>query len=517
MSEPQQAMSDPQQAIDIKGLIESTEDLPGLSPVVSKVMELIKTNDASAKSLAEVIQNDNTLTTKVLRVVNSAYYALPSKVTTIAQAVVILGLDTIKNLVLSMSIMELLVSDSEQVHQIQNLWERSLFMGVTARQIASLREDDINPDEAFIAGLLADVGMLMFIKHAAGTYIPLMKREQDGEELAVMEQQTFGVDHCGIGTMLAEKWGFPEKLSKPIGWHHDLKGTEGVDEELKTLCKISLFAQRCAATFYHSNLKESMKETRLEAEDAFGLESKELEDFLVEVFDEVEKSAEFFGVKLEQQANYAEILQNANHELSEMNLSYEQMNRKLIKANKRAEKLARQLQDANDKLKELVNIDSLTGVNNRRSMERILEHEFKRAQRYDRHLAILMMDIDHFKKVNDTHGHQQGDFILKELSEKVGEALRDTDMLVRYGGEEFLIMLPETKLYSARITAERIRRLIEGHEFAHPPDSTMHVTISIGLAELLNEENCTSTEALIKFADLKLYEAKENGRNRIAF
>jgi HD-like signal output (HDOD) protein len=88
-------------------------------------MELIKTNDASAKSLAEVIQNDNTLTTKVLRVVNSAYYAIPSKVSTIAQAVVILGLDTIKNLVLSMSIMELLVSDSDQVQQIQNLWESS--------------------------------------------------------------------------------------------------------------------------------------------------------------------------------------------------------------------------------------------------------------------------------------------------------------------------------------------------------------------------------------------------------
>ena len=108
-------MSETLHAIDIRALLESTEDLPGLSPVVSKVMELIKTNDASAKSLAEVIQNDNTLTTKVLRVVNSAYYAIPSKVSTIAQAVVILGLDTIKNLVLSMSIMELLVSDSDQV------------------------------------------------------------------------------------------------------------------------------------------------------------------------------------------------------------------------------------------------------------------------------------------------------------------------------------------------------------------------------------------------------------------
>jgi diguanylate cyclase (GGDEF)-like protein len=510
-------MSETQQVIDIQGLLESSTDLPGLSPVVSKVMELIKTNDASAKSLAEVIQNYNTLTTKVLRVVNSAYYAIPSKVSTIAQAVVILGLDTIKNLVLSMSIMELLVSDSEEVQQIQNLWERSLFMGVTARQIASLRDDEINPDEAFISGLLADVGMLMFIKHAAGTYIPLMKREHDGEDLIVLEREIFGIDHCEIGTQLAEKWGFPDKLAKPIAWHHNADGAEGLDPELKTLSRISLFAQRCAATFYHKNLKESMKETRLEAEDAFGLESKELEDFLVEVFDEVEKSADFFGVKLEQQANYAEILQNANRELGEMNLSYEQMNRKLTKANERAEKLAKQLQEANNKLEELVNIDSLTGVNNRRSMDRILEHEYKRAQRYDRHLALLMMDIDHFKNVNDTHGHQQGDIILKELSEIVGEVLRDTDMLVRYGGEEFLIMLPETKLYSARITAERIRRLIDGHEFSHPPRSTMHITISIGVAELLNEESCTSTEALIKYADLKLYEAKENGRNRIAF
>jgi diguanylate cyclase (GGDEF)-like protein len=449
--------------------------------------------------------------------VNSAYYAIPSKVSTIAQAVVILGLDTIKNLVLSMSIMELLVSDSDQVQQIQNLWERSLFMGVTARQIASLREDQINPDEAFISGLLADVGMLMFIRHASGSYMPMMAREQEGEDLIAMEQEIFGIDHCQIGTMLAEKWGFPEKLSKPIGWHHDVTGSEDLSADLKTLAKISMFAQRCAATFYHSNLQESMKETRLEAGEAFGLESDELEDFLVEVFDEVEKSAEFFGVKLEQKANYAEILQNANRELGEMNLSYEQMNKKLMKANERSEKLAKQLQEANTKLEELVNVDSLTGINNRRSMDRILEHEYKRAQRYKRHLSLLMLDIDLFKKVNDTFGHQQGDFILKELSAIVGNVLRDTDMLVRYGGEEFLIMLPETKLYSARITAERIRRLVEGHEFVHPPDSTMQVTVSIGVAELLNEDTCTSADMLIKFADLKLYEAKENGRNRIAF
>ncbi|MBC8478031.1 MAG: GGDEF domain-containing protein [Candidatus Delongbacteria bacterium] len=511
-------MNDTLQSLDIKTLLDNPGDIPALSPVVSKVLSLIRSEDVSAKELAGVIQNDNSLTMKVLKVVNSAYYAIPSKISTIAQAVVILGFDTIKNLVLSMSILELLVSNTEQVKQVQNLWERSLFMAVTARQIAVRRKEKANPDEAFIAGLLADVGMLMFVRHAADSYIPLVIREQEGvEDLTSMEREIFDVDHCAVGMKLAEKWGFPDKLSQPIAWHHDMTNADDMSAELEELSRITLFARRCASVIYHQNLEDSMRDARLQAEIAFGMENDQLDEFLVEVFDEVEKTADFFGVKLEEQANYMEILQEANRKLSQMNLSYEQMNQKLRKANERAEKLAAQLQEANAKLQELVNIDPLTGVHNRRSMTQFLEHEYVRARRYDRHLALLLLDIDHFKKVNDTFGHPQGDSILREMSNLIKGLLRDTDMLVRYGGEEFLVMLPEAKLYAARIAAERIRRNVETHDFAHLPDSTMHITISIGVTELLNEEVCNSTEELIKAADLKLYEAKENGRNRIAF
>ncbi len=511
-------MSDAVKTLDIQVLLEDQSEIPSLSPVVSKVLDLIRSENASAKELAEVIQNDNSLTTKVLKVVNSAYYAIPSKVATIAQAVVILGFDAVKNLVLSMSVLELLVSDTQEIKQVQKLWERSLFMAVTARQIATRRESIVNPDEAFIAALLADVGMLMFVRHAAEDYVPLVVREQRGEaELPVLERELFGTDHCKIGQQLAENWGFPDKLSEPIAWHHDMDAAEGLSTELEDVSRITLFARRCASVIYVEDLEKMMKECRLQAEITFGLSNEELDEFLLEVFDQVDKTADYFGVKLDQQANYMEILQEANRKLSQMNLSYEQMNQKLVKANERAERLASQLQDANEKLQELVNTDPLTGVLNRCSMEQSLLHEFTRARRYERQLAVMLIDIDHFKQVNDNFGHPQGDSVLKEMAEVVTEMLRDTDMMVRYGGEEFLIVMPETKLYAARIAAERIRRLVEGHEFTHLPGTPMFLTISIGVAELSNEDKCNSPEELVKASDLKLYEAKENGRNRIAF
>jgi diguanylate cyclase (GGDEF)-like protein len=156
--------------------------------------------------------------------------------------------------------------------------------------------------------------------------------------------------------------------------------------------------------------------------------------------------------------------------------------------------------------------DGLTGVYNRRFLEKRLAEEFERHKRYSRHFSIVMFDIDFFKKVNDTYGHQCGDFILKGVSAKVASMIRKTDFLARYGGEEFCCLLPETNLASATLLAERFRKSIADLNHVYQ-EKDISVTISLGVSELENQ--FSTPGCLLERADEALYQAKNSGRNRV--
>jgi two-component system, cell cycle response regulator len=157
-------------------------------------------------------------------------------------------------------------------------------------------------------------------------------------------------------------------------------------------------------------------------------------------------------------------------------------------------------------------IDGLTGAFNKRYLLEALEKEILRARRHERPLSLIMLDIDHFKKINDVHGHLAGDHVLKELGRLVHTRIRRDEIFARYGGEEFSIVLPETAIEGARQLAEGIRSKTHSTEFVFQ-NERIAVTISLGVAELSTEEK-TST-AFIKLADDRLYEAKRGGRNRV--
>ncbi|MEM1418438.1 MAG: GGDEF domain-containing protein [Myxococcota bacterium] len=157
-------------------------------------------------------------------------------------------------------------------------------------------------------------------------------------------------------------------------------------------------------------------------------------------------------------------------------------------------------------------VDGLTGIHNKRFLMDTLEREIPRARRHERPLALVMFDIDHFKSINDTYGHLAGDFVLKELAGIVKNRLRPDDVLGRYGGEEFAVVLPETDREGARVIAEELRTLIQEHAFLFEQER-INVTCSLGVA-IVGEE--TDVLGFIKDADEKLYAAKREGRNRVA-
>ncbi len=165
-----------------------------------------------------------------------------------------------------------------------------------------------------------------------------------------------------------------------------------------------------------------------------------------------------------------------------------------------------------EQMRHLAETDPLTETYNRRALLEKLTQEMDRAQRYDTILACLMIDIDNFKQVNDTHGHLIGDRILRQMANLLRREQRAVDIVARYGGEEFVVLLPETGVTGARIFAERILRRVSGYEFGEP-GRPVRITTSIGVATFPNEriEDCDS---MLRIADENLYKAKNDGRNR---
>jgi len=165
--------------------------------------------------------------------------------------------------------------------------------------------------------------------------------------------------------------------------------------------------------------------------------------------------------------------------------------------------------------KELTNRDELTKLYNRRYFFDRMERETERAKRYNRKLALLMIDIDHFKNYNDTYGHILGDELLRQLATTLDKNLRKVDIIARYGGEEFLVLLPETDKRSAQRVAEKVRKAVEKHDFHHksPNLGAGKVTVTIGVSAFPSDTD--SSFELLDMADKAMYYGKAQGRNRV--
>jgi diguanylate cyclase (GGDEF)-like protein len=171
--------------------------------------------------------------------------------------------------------------------------------------------------------------------------------------------------------------------------------------------------------------------------------------------------------------------------------------------------------EQNKQLLRLSTHDDLTGLYNRRHLVTSLTQEFGLSQRHNSGLSLMMLDLDHFKNINDTFGHEFGDYVLKEFAALLLSAVRKSDLVFRFGGEEFIVLLPQTDGEGAATSAEKIRRLC-AEKLIHDGTHTAEITVSIGVTSY--EKKLQETpECMISYADNALYQAKESGRNRVVF
>jgi len=189
------------------------------------------------------------------------------------------------------------------------------------------------------------------------------------------------------------------------------------------------------------------------------------------------------------------------------------LHRKVLERTKKIQEKNAELEELNRELEIIATTDGLTGVYNRRYFNQAIVRECQLAKRHNRPTSLIILDIDLFKQVNDTYGHQAGDYVIMALTEVIKRTIRSSDILARYGGEEFIVLTTVCNLGQSRDLAERLRKNVEAQAFVYASE-TIPITISLGVAEW-NSEMSTDGESLIRHADHALYRAKKEGRNRV--
>jgi len=495
----------------------NSSNLPTLPTVATQLIKLTAREDTTLNDIANLISQDISLSTKILKVSNSAFYNFPQQISSISQAVSLLGTNAVRSLVLSFSFLSIKGGKKETKFDFKKFWQESLSSAVAAKLILE-QVEEASTEEVLISGLLQNLGELIFALTFTEDYEKILERKEDNPQNQLSdEESTFGMNHTDMGYEIAKSWGFPESLCTPILHHHDPKSYEGDNKETYITIAAIHLSDILTHILYSDSPETYHKLFRKRATSLLKLSNDKIENILDNLHTEIEAAASYFDFKMKSSKSVQEILQEANIRLSLMNLDYDQMNKQLIETKVRLEKLTKELKEKNKALENLAYFDGLTKVHNHRYFQSTLDREINRAERKELSLSLVMLDIDFFKKFNDTYGHQTGDFILQELAQLILGKLREYDTLARYGGEEFAIILPETELAEAMIVAEKIRIAIEEHPFEDDRGNTYEVTSSFGVVsgKPAIEDNFNKNDFISK-ADTALYAAKSNGRNQVA-
>ncbi len=498
---------------EVLKVVLGSDELPTLSTVASRLISITAEEDTTIGDISNLISKDISLSAKILKVVNSSFYSFPQQIGSIHQAASILGTNAVRSLVLSFSFLKP-DQQSKDGFDYATFWEKSLFEAVAARMLmtAIAAEDS---EEGFVAGLLQNLGVLILARTFADKYVEVDAKIADEDvDRCYAEKTIIGADHPFIGSEVVKNWGFPESLILPICYHHEPHKLKHSDTKLKQITDAVALSGILSTVYQSKTPDKVVTRFKTQAKRRLQITNDKLDDFLERVHTEVKETAKFFDLKIKNQKSVAEVLQIANAELSILNLSYEQMNRALVEKTVQLEILTAELEKKNRILEKLANIDGLTEAYNHRYFQGFLSSEIKRGERNDYPISVVMIDIDNFKKFNDSYGHQVGDYILKEFATVAREMVREYDMFARYGGEEFVLVLPETKSSDAEKIAEKLRAKIAEHTFKHEMES-YHITASFGVADIHPAKDKFGKNELIAYADEALYTAKKKGRNRV--
>ncbi|MFL5264078.1 MAG: HDOD domain-containing protein [Anaeromyxobacteraceae bacterium] len=475
--------------------------LPSLPAVALEVVALCRKEDLEVGEVVALIERDPALAAKVLRVSNSASVAARSKVATLSRALALLGTNTVLTLALSFSLVREGRRAGGQGSVHASYWHRALLCAIAARALAP--DLGLDPEELFLASLLQDLGVLALLEALPGEYAQVVAEAGgDHARLVLLERARLGTDHAEVSAFLAARWNLPDLVVETARGSHD-PALAGAGPELARAVACVHLAGLLAEVWTGAEPDGAQGA----AERHLGLDTAALGAALERMASAILDAAGDFEVKLGTAAEVEDALDRANEALALLSARAD-------RSSLDAERAAAVLETETRSLAERATHDALTGVLNRAELERVAQSAFERAVERGAPLTIAFCDIDHFKLVNDQHGHAAGDRVLAGVARAIAGAARPGDAVARWGGEEFVVVLPDLSARSARAVAERIRRAVED-ERLEEGGGPLKVTISVGQATHAPGAPFEGAAALLAAADGCLYEAKRGGRNRV--
>ena len=486
-------------ADDLFERLKNAKRLPSPPGVALRVLHLAQQEDASLGEITAAISSDPALAAKILKFVNSPIAGVARSISSLHQAISMIGLRAVKLMALSFSLVSTGRKGVCAGFDFDGFWSRSLACAVACRTIARTSET-YAPEEAFVSGLLSEIGQLVLASGVPDLYAEVLAQAKDSPEpLWEVERSRIGVTHMEFGRALLAHWQLPEGLCKAIAEFRDM-GPEVDREAFGPLTRILYTASLAAAIICGAGGRRGreIREVADGARNLFGWDGPVWERVFGKITQDWQEYGRILSIKTSEVGSFAEIQLEAQECIAELSLATQ------IEARQVEEELGAALKRAST--------DGLTGLGNRAAFDERLEHEVNRAVRTKRPLALVMMDVDRFKRFNDTHGHQAGDAVLRMVAQTAKSCVRQIDFAARYGGEELAVIAPECEPAGAVQLGERLRRGIAAAHLSYR-GQTLKVTVSVGVVVYATADGSRCPADLIRAADRLLYRAKDAGRN----
>ncbi|QDT15533.1 Response regulator PleD [Alienimonas californiensis] len=500
--------------------------LPSLPAVAVQLLEESRKADVNVGRIAELIASDPAMSARLLRAANSSFFGFRGEVASVSRAVALLGAGGVVSLALSFSLSDDALQAGVTADAYRAYWRRCVVQA-TAAELAGDLPGTVGRDEEaaavaaagkgdrFLAGLLCDLGTLALLKAFPAESVAVWAASEDARvDPAARERSTWGFDHAAVGGALARRWGLPERLALAVARHHEtpealVAASAGglMPASAGPLVRTAALASAVGDHFCGPDSGPALGRLRTAADTLFGLKGKALTTYLEDVRERAAAAAGLLEVDLGKLGRPADLLAIANEHLSEL------ATRRSVEADALADR-HRRLEAEHRDLQQQSLRDSLTGLYNRPYLVDALRREVAVCSRTGSTVGVIFADVDRFKAVNDTYGHAVGDRVLRAVAGAFAQVLRRTDVPARFGGEEFVVLIPRPTEAGARAVAERLREAV-AWTCRTVGGITVNTTASFGVALAVPTDLPDAADKLLAEADAAMYEAKKTGRNKV--
>ena len=490
---------------ELQEKLKSCPNLPSPPAIAVKIIQIANDPDADFKKIVKLLTCDPALTSKILRIANSPIYPYAKKVENLQQALMVIGLNATISLALSFSLIPSLQTTKGAGLDYSHYWKRAMISGIACQVIGKVCEV-IEIEELHLAGLLQDLGMLALDQVFPDLYLAHTGQQSNHASLIAHEEQSLGLTHGAVGSWLLTQWNLPDRLRLAVAGSDDPSRIP-IDDERATFTHCVTLSGMISEIFLREIDDAYLQCVKQQASSLLQLSPETLMDILETVKERLPDTERIFETNLQPWSDPQNILEHARESLLMRNLQalqqVEQL--KLDTVN---------MEEQFSHLKETNRHDALTGTLTRAHLDLCLETAFERAVADGECLTLIFGDLDKFKSVNDTYGHQAGDLVLQSAARLLLTSLRGTDKVGRFGGEEFVLILTKSSRSGAEMVSERILEAFRKTQHEISKDQSLTVTISLGMATHTPENPYSQVQELLRHADEAVYFSKTHGGNR---